>query len=232
MRVEQGDFSSPISQGINFEPGAGGGGIFDYYNPGPGYITELSIDTYLLSGLSYSITTPGDVLICGNEVQCNAGILNPFFEDCSVQYVVSTGEMSISFWGTGVSAFATWDGIAPLPAGCSGDPDGSGCTGTGHFYLTLNTGNPYLGNDSGGWNNNPSLFSSPSGPTFIATYSNVAGAMPQTITPEPAVFVLVGSSLIGLGFIARHRRRARAAISPAGSRTPAVSADPAAAPPA
>ena len=58
MRVEQGDFRSPISQGVNFEPGAGGGRLFDYYNPGPGYITELSIDTYLLTGLTLLQISP------------------------------------------------------------------------------------------------------------------------------------------------------------------------------
>ena len=89
-------------------------------------------------------------MIGGNQLQCNFGIYNPFFENCSVQYAPSTGEMSISFWGTGSSPFATWNGIAPLPSDCLGDPDGTGCTGTGHFYLTLNTGNPFIGGDNGG----------------------------------------------------------------------------------
>lgn len=209
MGVERDAFSSAIFQGSNFVPTGGGGGVFGFYNGTSYNITVLMFEVNIAVNLDPTVVT--------QSFSCDAGNANPFFFYCSVQYVPTTGLLGIAFWGTNpapapgtatpVDEVGLHDGIPPLLSGCASTPDAPGCTDTGHFAITLNT-NFALTGTGGGWNNtnSPGLFNS-SGVTFVTNdISTIFGDTPPQL-PEPATFAMMGGALIGLGWLAKRRRK-------------------------
>jgi hypothetical protein len=181
MGIDSGSFSTAFTNSTMFDAGPGGGGAFDYFNPGPNYITDLAFDTTIQMGLTQ--------LQIDTAYNCNAP--NAFFTNCSFTYTPSDGSLVIRFFEAdetesfGVEQF---DGIPPLPPGCSNKPDGEGCQ-TGHFIVTLNNGYAPTG-DNGGW--------TPGEDFGVAEINGVASV------PEPAsVLLLLGVA----GWLAVKRRR-------------------------
>src|SRR6202023_1587271 len=85
---------------------------------------------------------------------------NPFFLGCFINYVPTTGLLSIGFSGVNPpNQFGQKEGIPPLLPGCLSNPDAPGCRDVGHFIITLND-NFALNGASGGWSQtaNPVLF--------------------------------------------------------------------------
>jgi hypothetical protein len=215
MKVLEDDFSSALLQGTTFFPNGNGGGIFGFFNSTGHTITELTFEAIIAPNISQTDISAAFV--------CNQGNFNPFFEFCSVNYVGATGQLTIAFWGTnpltgteGTSNLAGQQkGVPALLPGCDANPDGSGCTGVGHFAISLN--NSFSLNDvDGGWSfaENPALFN-PGGPTFTATeIQTTFGAFPGDTVPEPALFGVVAISLAGFGWIRTRRRPLDAAPDP------------------
>jgi hypothetical protein len=240
MGVEKDAFSTAIFQGANFVPSGGGGGVFGFYNAGTQNITELLFEVGIAPNLSPTLVQ--------QAFSCNLGNGNPFFINCSVQYLPSTGLLGIGFWGTypapppgttnPLDEAGLYYGIPPLLSSCAGTPDGPGCTDVGHFAITLNTNFALSGSD-GGWNNtnSPGLFTA-NGVTFVVSeISTVYGATPFDLstldTPEPATFALMGGALLGLGWLAKRQAKKRAAVTSAATgRRPGASTILDAAPPA
>jgi hypothetical protein len=206
MAVEAGDFSSALYPGTNFVPTADGGGMIGFYNATNHYITVLQFQAYIATFLD------------DNTIQasfaCAEGNISPFFKECSVQYVPTTGLLAFSFWDTNpLTGSETGDqagaqkGIPTLLPGCAATPDAVGCNDVGHFAINLNNNFFHVG-DSGGWNNtnSPGLFL-PSGPVFIATQiSTIFGDEPIDL-PEPATLAMMGGALVALGWMLRRRSR-------------------------
>jgi hypothetical protein len=240
MGVERDAFSTAIFQGSNFVPTGGGGGVFGFYNAGTQNITALLFEVDIAPNLSPTLVQ--------QSFSCNLGNGNPFFMNCSVQYVPSIGLLGIGFWGTypapppgttdPLDEVGLYYGIPPLLSGCAGTPDAPGCTDVGHFAITLNTNFAMTGGD-GGWNNtnSPGLFTA-SGVTFVVSQiSTDFGATPEDLTalytPEPATFALMGGALLGLGWLAKRQRKKRAAVTSAATgHRPGASTIRASAPPA
>ena len=239
MGVEKGDFSTLIYQGVNFVPLSGGGGVFGFYNGSSQNITQLLFDVNIQPNLDPSVVA--------QAFTCDQGNLNPFFYNCNVQYVQSTGELGIAFYGTGqppapgtvtpADEAGLHDGIPPLLSGCSSTPDATGCNDVGHFAITLNN-NFSLSGSNGGWNNtnSPGLFLN-SGVTITAavvstTYYPYTGISlpPDLELPEPGTSLLIGGALLALALMARHSRRRTASTCAEADRTPLASKAPAGAP--
>jgi hypothetical protein len=203
MKMLEDELSDAILQGTQFFPNGNGGGVFGFFNPTQQTLTEITFETLIAPNIS-----PQDIDFA---FVCNQGNSNPFFMFCRIDYNAVSGRMTIAFWGTNPEPATTHRGIRPLPEGCTPETaDQPGCTGTGHFAISLS--NSYsLTDDDGGWSfsENPLLFLA-GGPQFTVTeIQNVFGATPQLIAeevPEPVMFALVGSGLIGLGLLKRRRR--------------------------
>jgi hypothetical protein len=220
MRVLDDDFSSAIGPGTVFAPNATGGGVFGFFNATGSIITEMTFETSVAPNLTQ------DVIIAA--FVCNQGNFNPFFEFCSVNYG-KTGRLDIAFWGTnpltgteGNSSLAGQQkGVPSVLPGCNVTPDVPGCTGVGHFAVSLNDSFSQSAT-TGGWSfeRNPELFN-PGGPTFtVAEIETSFGALPgdSANVPEPATVTLMGSALLGF-FVLRKRRRLRAAAPGPESRS-------------
>lgn len=210
MRVLDDDFSTAIGRGTVFAPNATGGGVFGFFNATGSIITELTFESNIAPNLTQ------DVIIAA--FVCNQGNFNPFFEFCSVNYG-KTGQLGIAFWGTnpltgteGNSSLAGQQkGVPSVLPGCNLTPDIPGCTGVGHFAVSLNDSFS-LSATTGGWSFelNPELFN-PGGPAFSVTeIETTFGALPSAAAsvPEPATVTLIGSALVGF-FVLRNRRRSR-----------------------
>jgi hypothetical protein len=214
MKMLEDDLSDPIVMGFNFVPNASGGGVFGFYNNTAETITEMTIETTIVSGLTATQLY--------NVFQCNMGSANHFFLFCRVDYTPLSGQLTIAFWGTNSPTPTSHPGILPLPSECTPTTIGEPCTGS-HFAISLSDG-PSLTDDSGGWSttSNPGLFLS-GGPGFtVSELQYVNGATPQNIAemflnnpadapvaPEPRMMGLVAGALGGLEWI-RRRRRSRA----------------------
>jgi hypothetical protein len=205
MRVLEDDFSNAIVQGTNFFPNGTGGGVFGFFNSSNQNITELAFQAIIAPGLTPAIIT--------SAFNCNQGNFNPFFQYCSVGYLPTSGELTISFWGTDpvTNPAQLHQGVPALPAGCLATPDAVGCTSSGHFAISLaDTFDIHAADLSGGWSfdKNPILFSA-GGPTFTVTeLQNTFGAIPSTV-PEPGTVGGIGAGLAVLMAVnARRRRRA------------------------
>jgi hypothetical protein len=206
MKILEDEFSTAILLGSQFNPNLQGGGVFGFFNATGQTITELTFETMIQPGIS------GDIIDLA--FVCNEGNSNPFFKYCRIDYNPTSGRMTIAFWGTNAPPTPVQEGIVPLPLGCTvATADQPGCTGTGHFAISLSDSYDIHDTD-GGWSfsENPSLFL-PGGPTFTTTELQYTfGAIPQltAAVPEPAMFGLVGLGLAGLAVSKRRRSRPRA----------------------
>jgi hypothetical protein len=204
MGVKVGSLSDPFLEGGSMVP-TNGGGVFGYYNPFSTFITSLEFDVTIKTGLN-----PVDVskaFVC-NDANTPGRNSNPFFLNCGVAYNQDSGLLVIGFFGVnppddeppGDSEAGEQEGIPPLLPGCALTPDGPGCTGVGHFLITLNDNFAIRGIPSGGWSvaNSPDLFATD--PVI-----RIAGV------PEPSSGALLFAGLAGLSFLAwkSARRSAR-----------------------
>jgi len=197
MGVEAGDLSQPIGTGVTFSPyPETGGGVFDFYNGTGQVITRFVFQTTFQTSL-----TPDQLT---GVFTCSGDHANPFFLDCSVGYVDLSGSvtLTIAFYGVNppgddidpatIGELGPQKGIPPLLPGCNSTPDAGGCTGTGHFVVTLNDGFATTG-AAGGWspNTNPAMLSLP---TFTVEEIDTA--------PEPSPAMLLAPALLCLAGIA------------------------------
>jgi len=203
MGIDADGLSDPLTGNTTFSP-VNGGGIFRFYNGTGQLIVGLIFDTTIRTGLSQDTIA--------RAFNCNSAgtsaLPNPFFLDCSVGYASQDGLLTISFFGVNPldqpltnSLVDLHEGIPPVPSGCLSNPDATGCTGVGHFLITLN--NEFEVEDeeaSGGWSpdRNPGLFDST--PQF-----GVAAI--QTAVPEPAPVALLGGALAAIGLLRWRKRR-------------------------
>ena len=217
MGVERDSLSTAIFQGSSFAPAAGGGGVFGFYNTYSQNITELMFTTDIVPNLSPALVQ--------QSFTCDQGNANPFFFYCSIQYLPSTGELGIAFWGTNLppapgtvmpgDEVGLHDGIPPLLSGCLNTPDAPGCTDVGHFAITLNY-NYSLNGTLGGWNNtnSPGLFN-PNGVTITAAdISTMYLATPPLLqappeVPEPGTLALVAFGFLGFAWAVKRRARTK-----------------------
>jgi hypothetical protein len=206
MKVLYDEFSDSISQGLQFQPNSGGGGVFGFFNATGHSITELTFETLIQPNID-----PTDI---ASAFVCNQGNFNPFFLFCRVDYLQASGRLTIAFWGTNQAPAVDHLGVAPLPTGCTAaNADSPGCTGSGHFAISLND-DFSLTPSTGGWSEsvNPLLFP-PGGPTFTVTeIQTMTGAVPLDIAavPEPGTIWLVACALAGMTWIVNKRRRSHA----------------------
>jgi len=202
MKMLEDELSSAILQGTQFNPNSTGGGVFGFFNATGKTITEITFETLILPNIS--------PMTIASAFVCNQANFNPFFLFCRIDYAAFSGRMTIAFWGT-TPPPTDHPGILPLPSGCLSTPDAPGCTGTGHFAVSLSDSFS-LSDPNGGWSStiNPQLFL-PGLPTFTVTeIQTLFGATPTLIaTPEPAMFGLVGVGLAGLVVSKRRRSRPR-----------------------
>jgi len=211
MRVLDDDFSNAILQGTTFFPNGTGGGVFGFFNPTNTNITEIAFQATILPGLDQSTIS--------SAFACNQGNFNPFFQFCSVSYLPSTGTLQIAFWGTNpvTNPSGLQQGVPTLPSGCLLTPDAVGCTTQGHFAISLaDTFDINASDQSGGWSStkNPLLFAV-NQPTFVTTeIGTVFGAVPTTLTPEPATVGIAGGGLALLVWLSARRRRRGASPDP------------------
>jgi hypothetical protein len=166
-------FSEAIGLGVTFSPNTTGGGVTGFYNPFSEPIVELQFEATALTGLSPSIFT------------C---VTTAFLLDCSINYNSSTGSLTITFSGTVPPGAppSPFDGIPPLPPGCTPDSTNPACDETGHFAINLNNNNsPTSG--VGGWD----AVAPPTGLVFDTTQIVLD-------TPEPSFTLLLalGCALI------------------------------------
>jgi hypothetical protein len=177
-------FSEPIGDGVEFSPNGTGGGVNDFFNPFTQSIFELQFQATVLTGLSPSIFT------CFTEA---------YLPDCTINYVSSTGRITITFSESVPPEPPPFGGIPPLPTGCTPDSTNPACDETGHFVINLNNDNsPTSG--VGGWNG----VAPPTGITFDTTKIVLD-------TPEPSFTLLLA---LGCALIFALSRRFRPASPP------------------
>jgi len=161
-------------------------GIVDLYNATGGYLTSITLDMFIATGLTQQTIQ--------QDFTCSP---SPFFASCSYTYDSSNdanaGELSLTFLAANPQN-GTDGGIPPL-SGPNCDPANPDSCSLGHFEfdfldLELINGNPV---EVDGWENSPNLL--PAGQTFNAT---------STYTPEPATSALL---VAGIGSLALLRRR-------------------------
>ena len=197
-QIDAGSASNPFTGTGSFPPGGDPGTpvIIALYNATNGYLTSITLDTTIATGLP---DLPGFHL--DQVFTCNA---SPFFRDCAVTYSDSTGALSIFFFDA-PGEFNQVVCIPPLAPGClppTGNPDGPGCTGQGHFAFDFL--DPGTGVD--GWTQvNTTLF--PDGtPTFSVTSTDTAA-------PEPGTFTLLAAGLLSLALVSRRNYFSRSSRS-------------------
>jgi hypothetical protein len=224
MGLESDSLSDPITVNTTFRP-INGGGVFGFFNPTPLTIIALDFQTALKSGLDPA--TLVGVFFCNDA---NTPIHpNPFFTNCALDYNPTNGSLVISFFGVDddggiqtLSKASSKDceeddpiferlGILPLLADCAQTPDAPGCTGQGHFVVTLNDGFVTTGT-SGGWSVAASPFFFSQDPVFrVMRIAYGDGTVELADIPEPSIAVIMSLGVACLILLrVRGRRRSRA----------------------
>ena len=180
-------------------------GIIALYNATSGYLTSITLDAGINSGLTVANNDSPAISLDGIVFTCDG---SSFFGDCSLDYNGATGLLAIAFSAVPDS---TPQGIPPLLPGClpndipTGNPDSPGCNVVGHFAfnfldLEIIDGIP---TEVNGWTdpNNARVFCdtpSPGGcaPTFDVTSTDSAN-------PEPATSTLLAAGLLSLALLCR-----------------------------
>jgi hypothetical protein len=205
MKILEDEFSDAIFLGMQFSANASGGGVFGFFNGAGQTITQMTFETLIQPGIS-----AGDI---ASAFFCNQGNFNPFFQFCRIDYLASSGRMTVAFWGTNLSPTPYHLGVQPLPAGCTpaiaDQQSPLDCTTQGHFAMSLSNSFS-LTDPVGGWLD--PLVALPGGVTFTVTELQYTfGATPQLTAqvPEPGTIGLMAGALAGLAWF-RKRRQSRA----------------------
>lgn len=187
ISIDSSGASIPITVGQTFVT-VNGGGVFDFENDTGQFITDLSFDATINSGI---LETLPEGQTIADVISCSSG----FFLTCGLDYNDVTGALIIHFSAPGEPL-----GDVELPCDTEAtEQEGipvvqEGCPLVGHFLVNLNDPD----SSTGSWNT-----ITPGGGQLGFQVSQIN----STFVPEPSSLWTLGATLLALAGIAVRRVR-------------------------